>query len=280
MTQIINVCQLNNKVSKIDVFAPLIATKAKAGQFVILRIREGGKRIPLSIASVDKMSGIVSIVFEKIGVTTLSLSELKPNDTILDFVGPLGNPTGIKDSNILLVTGGVSFAIADFIIQTIKQSDFNSKITLVGGFREEESIISPSDIKYSCEEILYATDDGSLGYKGSVVDVLKKLIDEDKKEYDSIYAMGSLTMMRAVSRFAKERNIKTLVSLNPIMLDGTGMCGGCRVKVDGKIKFACVDGPDFDGLKVDFDTLINRTVHFYENASVHQCRLDNLKQED
>ncbi|HOP99528.1 MAG TPA: sulfide/dihydroorotate dehydrogenase-like FAD/NAD-binding protein [Acetivibrio clariflavus] len=266
---------LNPSVTLMEVEAPLIARKAEPGQFIILRVNDEGERIPLTIADYDREKGTVTIIFQIVGKTTEILGNLEEGDAILDFVGPLGVPShleGVKKAAV--IGGGLGTAIA--FPQAKKLHSLGAEVDAIAGFRNKELIILEEELKSVSNRVFITTDDGSNGNKGFVTDVLKKLLEEGNK-YDLVIAIGPLVMMKAVSNLTKQYNIKTIVSMNPIMIDGTGMCGGCRVTVGGKIKFACVDGPDFDGHEVDFDEAMRRQLMYRKEEQVsldaHKCRL-------
>jgi len=266
---------LNPSVTLMEVEAPLIARKAEPGQFIILRVNDEGERIPLTIADYDREKGTVTIIFQIVGKTTEILGNLEEGDAILDFVGPLGVPShleGVKKAAV--IGGGLGTAIA--FPQAKKLHSLGAEVDAIAGFRNKELIILEEELKSVSNRVFITTDDGSNGNKGFVTDVLKKLLEEGNK-YDLVIAIGPLVMMKAVSNLTKQYNIKTIVSMNPIMIDGTGMCGGCRVTVGGKIKFACVDGPDFDGHEVDFDEAMRRQLMYKKEEQVsldaHKCRL-------
>lgn len=257
MYKIVKKTVLNDTVTRMDILAPGIAKKAKPGQFIILRVNEYGERIPLTIADTDIKAGTVSIIFQIVGKTTSVLNLLNEGEAILDFVGPLGTPShldGFKKAAV--IGGGLGTAIA--YPQTKALHDLGTEVHAISGFRNSKLIILEDELKAVSDKTVIMTDDGSNGSKGFVTDALKKLID-DGNDYDVVIAIGPLPMMRAVSSLTKEYGIKTIVSMNPIMIDGTGMCGVCRVTVGGETKFACVDGPDFDGHLVDFDEAIRRS---------------------
>jgi len=275
MFKIIRKKILNPSVTLLEVEAPLIARKAEPGQFIILRVNDEGERIPLTIADYDREKGTVTIIFQIVGKTTEILSNLEEGDTILDFVGPLGIAShleGIKKAAV--IGGGLGTAIA--FPQAKKLHALGSEVDVIAGFRNKDLIILEEELKAVSSRVFITTDDGSNGNKGFVTDVLKKLIEEGNK-YDLVIAIGPLVMMKAVSNLTKQYNIKTIVSMNPIMIDGTGMCGGCRVTVGGKTKFACVDGPDFDGHEVDFDQAMRRQLMYkkeeQKSLESHKCRL-------
>ena len=256
-----------------SVLAPFIAKKAQAGQFIIFRCDEKGERIPLTIADYDREKGTVSIIFQTIGFSTKQLAELNVGDSILDFVGPLGKPTEFGEpKRAIVVGGGVGCAIS--YPQAKALYNMGVKTDVIAGFRSKDIVILEDEMKAVAENLYITTDDGSYGEKGFVTDVLRRLLENGG--CDLVIAIGPIPMMRFVSLTTKEFGVKTIVSLNPIMIDGTGMCGGCRVTVGGETKFACVDGPDFDGHLVDFDSLIKRN-NFYKAEEMKKreenCRL-------
>lgn len=247
---------LNESMTKMIIKAPDVAKKAKAGQFIILRINEKGERIPLTIADHDKKAGTVTIIYQKVGKTTMLLDTLGIGEYILDFVGPLGNPTPIQGyNNVAVIGGGTGCAIA--FPQAKALFNAGAKVDIIAGFRDKSLIILEKEMSSICDELTVMTDNGSNGNKGFVTNALEQKINKGK-DYDLVIAIGPLPMMRAVCDITKKYEIKTIISMNPIMIDGTGMCGGCRIKVNGNVKFACVDGPDFDGHQVDFDEAIKR----------------------
>ena len=272
MYKIVRRKQLNDQVVLMEIDAPYIAAKAEAGQFIIYRIDEKGERIPLTIADYDREKGTVTIIFQTIGGSTQQLASLNEGDSILDVVGPLGIPTKYEDGakRVAVVGGGVGCAIA--YPQAKKLHRMGVHVDIIAGFRSKDIIILEEEMKAVSSELYVCTDDGSYGKKGFVTDMLKELIDSGVK-YDEVIAIGPVPMMKFVCKTTEPYGIKTTVSLNPIMVDGTGMCGGCRVTVDGKIKYACVDGPDFDGHKVDFDELMKRNGTYREQEAAHICRL-------
>ena len=273
--KIVHKKNLTPQIFLMEIQAPLVAKKAEPGQFIILRIDEKGERVPFTIADFDKEKGTVTIIVQAIGKTTKDLSMLSENDYILDFAGPLGMKTeldGIK--KVCIIGGGLGSAIA--YPQAKKLHNMGADVTVITGFRNKDIIILEEEMKKISNNLIITTDDGSNGKKGFVTDCLKELIQKGEK-FDKVIAIGPLVMMRAVSSLTKEYNIPTIVSMNPVMIDGTGMCGGCRVIVDGEVKFACVDGPDFDGHKIDWEQAINRQKMFksYENESLEhgKCRI-------
>ena len=280
MAKILHKEVLNDSVTLLEVDAPLVARKALAGQFIILRIDEEGERIPLTIADYDREKGSVTIIFQKVGLTTQLLGDLEVGDEIRDFVGPLGPPTeiGAAVKRVCVVGGGVGCAIA--YPQAKSLHNAGVAVDVIAGFRNKDIVILEEEFRAVCDNLYLTTDDGSYGEKGFVTDKLKSLIDAGNR-YDLVIAIGPIPMMKFVSKTTEPYGIKTLVSLNPIMVDGTGMCGGCRVTVGGKVKFACVDGPDFDGHQVDFDELMNRNGLYREREACekdrHACRMEQLK---
>lgn len=242
-------------VRRMEILAPKIAKKARAGQFVVIRVDERGERIPLTLVDWDPEKGSITLVFQEVGVTTKKLGRIREGEYILDVTGPLGNPTEIKKYGVVVgVGGGVGNACLLPVMKEFKRAG-NYIVSMIGA-RTSELIILEDELKEVSDEIYIATDDGSRGYKGFVTDLLKKYLEE--KIPDLVYAVGPTIMLKVVSSITRPHNVKTIVSLNPIMVDGTGMCGACRVIVNGKLRFACIDGPEFDGHKVDFDSLINR----------------------
>ena len=266
---------LNPQIFLMEIEAPLVAKKAEPGQFIILIIDETGERVPFTIADFDRKKGTVTIIVQAIGKTTKALSELNENDFVLDFAGPLGVPTkldGLK--KVAVIGGGLGTAIA--YPQAKKLTQLGANVTVIAGFRNTDFIILEEELNNVSDKLIITTDDGSNGTKGFVTDILKGLLEKGEK-FDEVIAIGPLFMMRAVCDVTKDYNIPTTVSMNPVMIDGTGMCGGCRVIVGGETKFACVDGPDFDGHKIDWDAAINRQKMFndYEKKSREhsKCRI-------
>jgi ferredoxin--NADP+ reductase len=258
--------------------APKIAEKRKAGQFVIIRIGEYGERVPLTIADSDIGEGTVTLIVQGVGKTTRQLNLMERGDEIMDIVGPLGMPSHIENfGTAVSIGGGVGSAIAYPTAVALKQA--GNKVITINGARSKNLVILEEEMKAVSDEAYITTDDGSYGYHGFVTDRLKKLIEEGKK-IDFVLAIGPIPMMKAVADVTKPYGIKTVVSLNPIMIDGTGMCGGCRVPVGGKVQFACVDGPEFDAHEVDFKNLTDRNRMYveYEKKSLekyeHECKLN------
>lgn len=275
MFTIVEKRRLNDSMTLMAVEAPFIAKKAKAGQFIILRVNEFGERIPLTVADYDREKGTITIIYQKVGKTTLLLDQLNVGDAILDFIGPLGQATELDGyKKVAVIGGGAGCAIA--YPQSKALHEMGAKVDMIAGFRNKDIIILEDEMKAVSDHLILTTDDGSNGNKGFVTDALRQNI-ENGAGYDLVIAIGPLVMMRAVCNLTKEYNIKTLVSMNSIMIDGTGMCGGCRLTVGGKTKFACVDGPDFDGHEVDFDEAIQRSRTYSdmekEATREYNCRL-------
>lgn len=266
---------LNPSVVQLDVLAPLIARKAEPGQFIIFRLHEDGERVPLTIADFDRLAGTVTVVFQIVGKSTQMLGSMNPGDEILDFVGPLGQASELEGyRKVAVIGGGLGSAIA--WPQAKKLHQAGAEVDIIAGFRNRDLIILEKEMREASTNLIITTDDGSNGRKGFVTDVLRQQI-EAGRDYDLVIAIGPLIMMKMVSELTRPYNIKTIVSMNTIMVDGTGMCGGCRVTVGGKTKFACVDGPDFDGHLIDFDEAMRRQ-QFYKDdeKKVHEehiCRL-------
>lgn len=266
MNKILKKQILNESTILMVIDSPKVAKRALAGQFIMLRLTQGGERIPLTIADFNRELGTVTIIFQTIGATTNKLSYLNEGDFILDFVGPLGNPTEIKGlKKVAIIGGGVGCAIALPVAKALHTQ--GALVHSIIGFRTHNLVILENEFKSVSDKLIVTTDDGSYGQKGLVTNSLENLINSGEN-YDEVIVIGPLIMMKFVCNLTKKYNIKTTVSMNPIMIDGTGMCGGCRLTVDGKIKFACVDGPDFDGHKVDFDEIIARS-NMYEKHEHH-----------
>ncbi|HSP88969.1 MAG TPA: sulfide/dihydroorotate dehydrogenase-like FAD/NAD-binding protein [Ignavibacteriaceae bacterium] len=259
MHKIISAEFLAPNIKRFIIEAPKIAQKRKAGQFVIIRLNENGERIPLTIADSDISNGTITIIVQGIGKTTIDLNKLQSGDFIMDVVGPLGKPSHIeKFGTAVSIGGGVGTAIAYPTAVALKAAG-NHTISIIGG-RTKEFVILEKEMNEVCDEVFITTDDGSYGKHGFVTDQLKELIE--KRKIDFVLAIGPVPMMKAVAQVTKEKGIPTVVSLNPVMVDGTGMCGGCRATVDNKTVFVCVDGPEFDAHKVDFETLIRRNRNY------------------
>ena len=269
--EIISKKQFSEKVNEYVVYAPDIAHRARAGQFIILLATEDGERVPFTVCDYDREKGTITILVQTVGYSTMILEKLSVGDSICDFVGPLGKPTDLSGfDKILLVGGGIGSAV---IYPQAKQLMLENKAAdVIVGARNESLVIYENDFKKFSNEFFVMTDDGSAGEKGFVTDKIKSLLDEGRK-YDCIFAVGPLPMMKAVCALTKKYGVKTIVSMNTIMVDGTGMCGSCRLTVDGKVKYACVDGPEFDGHLVDFDEAINRSKFYKEQEKEHVCRL-------
>ena len=278
MFTIIKRRELNPTVTELWIHAPLIAKKAKAGQFIIVRAKEDSERIPLTIAGFDREAGTVSIIFQVVGAGTMQLNSLKEGEAVHDFVGPLGKATEIEGlKNVCVVGGGVGCAIALPIAQALHEQ--GTKVTGIVGFRNKDLVILEDEFRACCDEFIIMTDDGSYGEKGVVTAPLEQKIVEGAN-FDEVITIGPLIMMKFVVKTTKPHNVKTVVSMNPIMVDGTGMCGGCRLTVGGQTKFACVDGPDFDGFEVDLDEAMHRgTMYKPFEAHAREAECNLLKQE-
>ena len=273
MFEIVAKKALNPTVVRMTISAPLIARKAEPGQFVILRAGENSERIPLTVADFDREAGTVSIIYQIVGAGTMELDTLEQGDRLHDLVGPLGVAThtdGLK--KVCIVGGGVGCAIAYPVAK--KLHDLGAEVHSVVGFRSRDLVILEEELAAASTALTLMTDDGSRGDKGFVTQALEKKLAAGET-YDVVIAIGPLPMMKAVCEVTRPYNIKTIVSMNPVMIDGTGMCGGCRVTVGGQTRFACVDGPDFDGHLVDFDEAIRRSRMYQaeEKESAHRCRL-------
>ena len=278
MFKIVRKQELNPTVTMLEIEAPFVARKALAGQFIIFRIDEKSERVPLTIAGYDREKGTVSIIFQKVGLSTKMLGEMNEGDYIRDFVGPLGRPTNIEGKKrVCVVGGGVGCAIAYPSAKAFHEAGV--EVDVIVGFRSKEIVILEEEFRAACDHFYLMTDDGSYGEQGFVTAKLQQLLEQGN-QYDEVLAIGPIPMMKFVAATTKPFNVPTTVSLNPIMVDGTGMCGGCRVTVGGEVKFACVDGPDFDGHQVDFAELMNRNSVYKsretETAQTHLCRLDKL----
>lgn len=278
MFKIVRKKELNAAVTLLEIEAPFVAKKAQAGQFIIFRIDDKGERVPLTIAGYDREKGTVTIIFQKVGLTTKMLGALEVGDYLHDFVGPLGKPTkteGLK--RVCVVGGGVGCAIALPSAQAFK--DAGCEVDVIVGFRNKDIVILEDEFRAASDNLYLMTDDGSYGEHGFVTVKLQQLL-EAGNQYDEVLAIGPIPMMKFVAKTTEPFGVKTTVSLNPIMVDGTGMCGGCRVTVGGEVKFACVDGPDFDGHQVDFAELMNRNGVYRdqetEDEKNHICRMEKL----
>ncbi|MBQ9599204.1 MAG: sulfide/dihydroorotate dehydrogenase-like FAD/NAD-binding protein [Clostridia bacterium] len=266
---------LNPTVFLMEVEAPLIAKKAEPGQFIILRIDEYGERVPFTINDYDREKGTVTIIVQIVGKTTQDLAKIEAGEELLDFAGPLGMPTPLEGKHkVAVIGGGLGTAIA--YPQAKKLHAMGADVTIITGFRNKDLVILEEECRAVSNKLIVATDDGSNGNQGFVTDMLQKEIDAGEK-FDEVIAIGPLVMMKFVCKVTEKYDIPTMVSMNPVMIDGTGMCGGCRIIVDGETKFACVDGPDFDGHKVDWDSAMKRGRMFanYEKQSCDEghCRI-------
>ena len=273
MFKIINKKELNSTVTMMDIYAPLVAKKAQAGQFIILRVDADGERIPLTVAGIDRNAGTVKIIFQIVGATTALLNRKNSGEYIQDFVGPLGCATrteGLK--KVCIVGGGVGCAIALPLAQKLHNE--GATVHSIIGFRNKDLIILEEEFARCSDKLTVMTDDGSYGRNGLVTNPLEEAINGGEN-YDEVFAIGPLVMMKSVVAVTKPKCVPTTVSMNPIMIDGTGMCGGCRLTVGGKIKFACVDGPDFNGFEVDFDEAIARS-KMYKEFEIRACKDCNL----
>ena len=278
MYKIVRKQELNSAVTLLEIEAPFIAKKAHAGQFIIFRIDDQGERVPLTIAGYDREKGTVTIIFQKVGFSTIALGALNEGDYIKDFVGPLGKPThteGVK--RVCVVGGGVGCAIALPSAAAFKEA--GAEVDVIVGFRSKDIVILEDEFKAVSDNMYLMTDDGSYGEHGFVTVKLQELLEKGNK-YDAVLAIGPIPMMKFVCKTTEPFGVKTMVSLNPIMIDGTGMCGGCRVTVGGEVKFACVDGPEFDGHQVDFAELMSRngtyTCREKEVTETHACRMEAM----
>jgi ferredoxin--NADP+ reductase len=277
MFKILNAKFIAPNVKKIEIEAPKIAAKRKAGQFVIVRVNEYGERIPLTISSSNLERGSITIIVQGVGKTTKEINDLNEGDFLHDVVGPLGKPSHIEKFGVAIsIGGGVGTAIAYPTAVALKEAG-NYTISIIGG-RSKDFVILEDEMKKVCDEVFVTTDDGSYGYHGFVTQKLKELIDA-KRQIDFVLAIGPIPMMKAVAEVTRKQKIKTVVSLNPIMVDGTGMCGGCRAIVDNKTVFVCVDGPEFDAHKVDFETLERRNKTYRIDEAIalesHKCKMED-----
>ena len=278
MFKIISKQELNDAVTRMEIEAPYVARKAQAGQFIIFRVDEFSERVPLTVAGCDRERGTVTIIFQKVGLSTKLLGGLNEDDSIADFVGPLGRPTqteGIR--RVCVIGGGVGCAIAYPSAVAFKEA--GAEVDVIVGFRNKNIVILEDEFRAASDRLFVMTDDGSYGEQGFVTAKLKELL-ESGEQYDEVLAIGPTPMMKFVAATTRPFGVKTVVSLNPIMVDGTGMCGCCRVTVGGEVKFACVDGPDFDGHLVDYDELMRRGGMYRDQErqleADHLCRLEAL----
>ena len=278
MFKIVKKEELNESVTRMEIEAPYVARKAQAGQFIIFRVDAYSERVPLTIAGYDRERGTVTVIFQKVGLSTRLLGGLDEGDFIADFVGPLGRPTetaGLR--RVCVIGGGVGCAIAYPSAVAFKEA--GAQVDVIVGFRNRDIVILEDEFRAAADRLFVMTDDGSYGEQGFVTAKLKELL-EAGEQYDEVLAIGPIPMMKFVSATTRPFGVKTVVSLNPIMVDGTGMCGCCRVTVGGEVKFACVDGPDFDGHLVDYAELMSRNSVYRERERQvekdHICRLDSL----
>ena len=262
---------------ELKIEAPYVTRNAQAGQFIIFRVETDGERVPITIADVDREKGILTVVFMAVGYSTKKLAQLEVGDEILDVVGPLGKPTEIeKYGTVVCVAGGYGAAPCYLISKAFH--DAGNKVHMITGARTKDLLFWQDKMKTACTELHIATDDGTLGHKGFVTEVLADIMKNEKVDY--VIAVGPMPMMRAVANLTREDGIKTDASMNPIMIDGTGMCGACRVTVGGEVKFACIDGPDFDAHKIDFDEVINRTRIYKDEERRRSENCNLLKKAD
>lgn len=277
MNRIVSKQVLAPAITRFEIEAPLIARKRQPGQFVILRVHEGGERIPLTIADADPERGTITLIVQRVGHTTTELSALREGEAVLDLCGPLGSPTHIeKFGNAVVVGGGVGTAVVYPIAKGLKAA--GNTVWAIVGAQSEPLLLLEEELRSFCDEVAITTDDGSKGFKGFVSALLQEWI-HNGRPIDYVMAAGPVPMMRAVCEVTRPAGVKTVVSLNPIMVDGTGMCGGCRVSVGGEAKYTCVDGPEFDGHLVDFDLLIRRLRMYrpQEQESLHRCKLEEAE---
>jgi sulfide dehydrogenase subunit beta len=285
MFRIIEKQQLSPNVVRLEVEAPRVARAYRPGQFIILRIDKGGERIPLTIADADPGKGVITLIVQVIGYTTRQLCARQTGDFILDVAGPLGKPTELeKFGHVVLIGGGVGTAVIYPQAKALKQ--LGNYVTSIIGGRTKELVILEEPLKDICDQVIACTDDGSYGKKGFVTTALQEVITQGPRKVDAVLTAGPVMMMKAISDLTRPHGIKTIVSLNPIMVDGTGMCGGCRVSVGGQTRFACVDGPEFDGHLVDFKELVDRLSTYrdaektmMEKAVDHTCKLQDCLKE-
>ena len=273
--------ELNAAVTYMEIEAPFVARKAKAGQFIIFRVDDKSERVPLTIAGYDREKGTVAVIFQKVGLSTEMLGAKEEGDYIQDFVGPLGRPTEVEGKkHVCVVGGGVGCAIALPAARAFKEA--GAVVDVIIGFRTKDIVILEDEFRACADNLYLMTDDGSYGEKGFGTVKLQALL-EAGTQYDEVLAIGPIPMMKFVSKTTEPFGVKTIVSLNPIMVDGTGMCGGCRVTVGGEVKFACVDGPEFDGHQVDYAELMNRNSVYKEREAevraTHKCRMQKMAEE-
>jgi len=270
--------ELGPDASLLVIKAPYIAKSARPGQFIILRVYEKGERIPLTIVDIDKKRGAITIIFQVVGKTTKYLSLIKVGEEIKDLLGPLGTPTEIRKFGVVATLGGgFGTAVLYPLVKALKEVD--NYLIVINGARNEKLLILEDELKELSDEYYVTTDDGSKGFKGFVTDLLQEILEKNNKKIDRVFAVGPVPMMKATSELTKKYGIKTIVSLNPVMVDGTGMCGACRVEVDGETKFTCVDGPEFDAHKVNFDLLMRRLRMYNKEEKISLNTFKKLKNE-
>lgn len=273
MNKILQKRKLAPNVTEYVIEAKAVTRHCKAGQFVIVIVDEGGERVPFTICDYDRTAGTVTVLVQEVGYTTMKMSQKEVGDCVYGFVGPLGNPTDLSEyKKVVLVGGGIGTAV---IYPQAKELFGKKQVDVIVGARQKDLVMYEEEFRAHSDNFYVLTDDGSYGEKGFVTDKLKALIDSGEN-YDCVFAVGPMPMMRAVANLTREKGIHTIVSMNSIMVDGTGMCGGCRVTVDGKVKYACVDGPEFDGHLVDFDEAISRLGYYKAIEAEHKCRLKGL----
>lgn len=266
----------NTRITKLEIHAPLIASKIKPGQFIVIMVKEVGERIPLTVVDKNERAGSITLIIQEVGFTTKLLGGMNICDSIYAIVGPMGHATELKDyGNIILIGGGVGIAELYPLAKGLKEAGNN--VTTILGARTKEILILEGELKAVSDKFYITTDDGTYGQKGFVTDILKELLkpNTEHRTPNLVYAVGPIPMMRLVSDVTKEYNLKTVVSLNALMVDATGMCGGCRVKIGDEIKFSCIDGPEFDAHLVDWEELVKRTKIYAEKEN-HICNLDKL----
>jgi ferredoxin--NADP+ reductase len=280
MYEIVRKRILNDQVKQFEIYAPAVAKKALPGQFVIIRLDDDGERVPFTVSDSDAARGTITFVAQEVGKTTKALGLLNEGDSLANFVGPLGQPTHFSPDtkNAIVIGGGLGSAIA--YPQSKALFSLGARVDTIVGFRNVDLVILEEEMKSVSTNLIVTTDDGSYGVKGFVTEALKTLLEDETVKYDVVFAIGPPIMMKVVCGMTKPYGIKTIVSLNPIMVDGTGMCGCCRVTVGGKTRFACIDGPDFDGHEVDFDELMKRNMMYREQEKVsldrHICKLEEV----
>jgi ferredoxin--NADP+ reductase len=285
MYRILDTKQLASDVKWFKIEAPLVAKHREPGQFVIIRVLEDGERIPLTMADADRKAGTIELIVKAIGKTTKALCEKNAGDAIPDVMGPLGMPTHIeKADHAVLVGGGVGTAVIYPLAKALQ--DAGCYVSAITGGRTKDLVVLEDELKKVADAVYATTDDGSYGFKGTVADKLAEMLEDKARPVGAVYCAGPVPMMRAIAELTRPQGIKTIVSLNPIMVDGTGMCGGCRVTVGGETKFACVDGPEFDGHAVDYAELSDRLTAYREQEAEalrrweaeHPCKLEAVKQ--